>query len=361
MKEIPTHVIQQWISPESKRLKERAPQYLYSFMEARNLAVSNFYIEALASGETSASYYLEGLNSTFVLKIKPYGASAESETLRAWHSGGVHVPNVLDVGLIKGTLGEVDVQYLQLEAIMDRNDQIAQLGYEFIDGAVFRAAEIGKLMGTELAKMHAIPSVRKFGLFGDRSGKTYFSWNEYLLELLQQNTDYLFHKGITQIELNHLRQQLRRIDFPEAGNYIHSDFGVHNILVADRQTLDIYVIDPDPQTGNPLFDLAAIMFRLQVSTIMHDLQPENPEIQHQYKKFVDCYQALVRSYSSQSRNRLDPREIAIHQVVTLLPKMSNREKKLKTWIHDGVGDAQIYRTEIDTYRLYLRGAIEKIT
>jgi len=131
--------------------------------------------------------------------------------------------------------------------------------------------------------------------------------------------------------------------------------------VSQKQGIKVYVIDPDPQIGDPYFDVASILFRLQISKIMYDLNPSNTEIAYQYTKFTNCYQSLIDSYFSHSPEQYDPQRSAIHRAITLLPKMANRERKLEMWIKDKRGDSESYQAEIYAYRLFLLNAIGELT
>ncbi|OGH30138.1 MAG: hypothetical protein A3F30_00590 [Candidatus Levybacteria bacterium RIFCSPHIGHO2_12_FULL_37_12] len=301
MNEIPTHISQQWFSPEAKKLKTLAPIYLNLLLKQRGFNINDFHIRALDTGETSACYLLMHSEWPSVIKLKNTGAFAEAETLDTWYSQGVQVPKVLDTGTVRDQANNSDIQFLQLETICNQNnDEIAPLGYEFIDANLSRASELGNLMGKELAKMHSASSAHVFGRFGDIQGPVYPLWNGYLTDLLLQYREYFLSKGITESQLRMLFKRLTKITFPEKGSYIHGDFGIHNILVSQKQGIKVYVIDPDPQIGDPYFDVASILFRLQISKIMYDLNPSNTEIAYQYTKFTNCYQSLIDSYFSHS-------------------------------------------------------------
>lgn len=359
MNEIP-----KWFTPEVKKIKTLAPIYLNLFLEQRGFNINDFRIRTLNTGEASACYFLARPEGSSIIKFKNTGAFAEAEALNVWSSRGVQVPKVLDVGTIKDQTNGSDMQFLQLEAICNQNnDEIALLGYEFIDANPLKASEIGKQMGVELAKMHGSSAIHAFGRFADLQGQIYSSWTEYLTNLLgkEEYQKYFFSKGITKTQLSAVSDRLTNFVFPGTGVYIHGDFGIHNILVSNKHNLGVYVIDPDPQIGNPYLDIASILFRLQISKIMYDLNPNNAEVASQYTKFTNCYQALINSYLSHSPEQYDPQKSAIHKAIALLPKMVYREKKLKMWIRDKRGDIESYQAEIYAYRLFLLNAIEELT
>ncbi len=354
MNEFPQHTIPPWLSSEAKALKTNASVYLRSFLEQRGIDMQKLRMVVLNTGEISASYYLENLETPAVLKMKTHGAFAEAETLTVWNACGVHVPKVLDAGVIE------NVQFLLLEPIRNRDGQIAPLGYEFIDAHLSDASEIGRLMGVELTKMHSAPSAYGFGGFTGAQGPVYPAWDRYLSFLLDTYREYLFSKGITERQIGVLYELLPTLLFPEHGVHIHGDFGIHNILVSDQNDLGVYIIDPDPQIGDPYTDIASIMFRLQISKIMHGLKSDNAEIAHQYVKFTRCYQALINAYFSQTPEPYDLQRSAIHQIIALLPKMSNREAKLRMWIKDGWGDSEAHEQEIYAYEVFLRDTADTI-
>jgi|SRR3989344_609478 len=361
MNEIPIHTTQQWFSLEAKRLKTFAPIYLDLLLKQKGLDIKDFHIRTMNTGETSACFLLVHPERPSIIKLKNTGVFAEAETLSIWSSQGVQVPKVLDVGVIdKICNNQTEVQFLQLEAICNQDGEIAPLGYEFIDTNVMYAPEVGQQMGAQLAKMHRAPTIRGFGRFADIPGPVYSFWATYLANYLEEYQDYLFSKDITEPQLQSISNSLPSIDFSNMGSYIHGDFGIHNILVHGKQNPRVYIIDPDPQIGDPYVDVALIMFRLQISKLMYDLKPNNTEVGFQHIKFTNCYRSLLDSYFSITSDQYDPKRCAVHRITALLPKIVNREKKLDSWIRNNYGDVESHQAEVLAYKLFLQNAVEEL-
>lgn len=339
--EIPLHIVDPWITDKAKRLKTLAPQIIFRAIDGLGLAVDSGKVVTLNSGEISASYYLKSRGRPFIVKLKTEGAVEEAETLKAWRNGGVNVPEVTGVYLANDISDGFSVQALAMEAILDEAGKPAPLGYQFIDADVARASSIGSLMGQELSKAHKV-----------KTEQVSISWESFLRQLLIQHEDYLYSKGITTKEMEAVSERLSGINLQDISTYIHGDFGVHNVLVSERITRSVYIIDPDPLIGDPYMDIAAIVFRLEMSRRMYESNPENREISYQYEKFMRCYEALLAAYFANTNESIDYSRLSVNKL-TLLPKMRNRENKLRVWIAERKGDVQALKEEINAYSPFL--------
>lgn len=346
MPEIPKQKIYEWQLPNIQQLKRKAPIYLQAYLDQSGLSTEQFQIVALDAGEESACYHLFNSKVSIILKFKLTGGFEEATKLDAWRASGVPVPKVLDHGIISDLAHSGrNAQFVVLQAIIDQNLQTSPLGYRAIDANLSIAPEIGRQMGVALAKMHQSKPAH--------TGISTEFFKSFIANQLKTNISYLESKGINASQIANLQGITEQHSFLTNPTYIHADFGIHNILVNDQK--GVQIIDPSykPLVSDPYWDVALILFRLDISRLMHQINPSSNTVTYQYNKFSSCYKPLISAYITEQGKVFDEKRLSAYKIIALLSKMTYRENKLKKWIAQGIDDENIYQSEIEAYRQYL--------
>ncbi len=195
-------------------------------------------------GITSLVSILETPKEKLILKI-PLGlgfSSGEGQFLKAWERAGVHVPHVIEEGILENH-PYVLMSYVDAETLPEVSSSEELIEKEtFID------------LGRILHAMHE-PKTAGYGRVID--GKAEFNSFENWLasDDMQRRFQYVQENKILGEEhgsLPHALQALvAHVSKENTSSYCHDDFGPHNIFATDPLT----VFDPNPRFNNGYVDL----------------------------------------------------------------------------------------------------------
>jgi fructosamine-3-kinase len=291
LQEIATLPIASHMDSNTKRLRQRAPQYLQSIIEHTRTfpalssleQLPNEALTAITGGMLSANYLLYLPDSgSVVIKLLFEGAEAEAEALQFWDKHGANVVKVVQAGTVPITQRtKHPVKYLILEGVTDSRGQPALTCQQYVAEYPSATLHVGRLLGHELAKMHARTSYRTFGEYADlpNAKAPFKSWNAYLEGYLDVHHDYLLTLNILEADIERLRRVIREKKFAPHGRYIHGEFSLRNALVEKQRPLTVKVFDPNPTIGDPSWDLAVLQNNHDFSRRKIEVAPNNQSYQ----------------------------------------------------------------------------------
>lgn len=267
----------------AKRVRRQAPRYIKSVIEhTRALPnISNIeelrpeQLNALGGGVDAATYLVKSAEAQIIIKLSTHGIEAEAEALEHWQAKGVHVPEVMDWGIVPVTGHNVQkVKYIVQQAMLDKHGRIAETCANFLIYQPEAARKIGRLLGKELKLMHSATAKRTFGEFADSTGNTapYADWNSYLLGYLDVQMPNLKKLGVTNRQVRLLKQYILSRRFVKRGRYLHGDFSIRNAAIKSYEPLQVIIFDPNPIVGDPTWDIAVLFnnYEFQKRRLQHD-------------------------------------------------------------------------------------------
>jgi fructosamine-3-kinase len=323
----------------TKRLRQRAPQYLQSIIEQTHAFPSLSSLDQLESdaltvitgGMLSANYLLRLPDEqAVVIKLLFEGAEAEAEALAFWHRSGANVVEVIRAGTVPKTKRtKHPVKYLILEGVLDHDSRPAPTCQQYVTEHPSATLHVGRLLGRELAKMHTRTTYRTFGEYADlpNANAPFKSWNAYLEGYIDMHHDYLLTLNIVDADIDRLRHAIRSSRFSSHGRYIHGDFSLRNALIEKRRPLTVKIFDPNPTIGDASWDLAVLQNNHDFSRRKAELAPNNNSYHAQHRTDHDIWRGVVRGYETVTRQQINMYHIVLSQIMQTIFLLQIEEKK----------------------------------
>jgi aminoglycoside phosphotransferase (APT) family kinase protein len=214
----------------------------------------------LGGGVDAATYLVRCPGRDVVVKLDSSGLEAEARALRAWKPYTTRVPEVLGSGTVPSA-GERSTKYLLLAALKNDEGQIVETAAEHLDRSPASARELGRAVGAELHRMHQAVDKTGFGNFADSPGseRTYSSWSGYLADFFALHADFVSQLGISADQLRGTLAFIRACPFVTQGRFLHGDVSVRNVAIFSYQPITVGLLDPNPLSGDPSWDIAPMM------------------------------------------------------------------------------------------------------
>lgn len=221
-------------------------------------------VVSLGGGADALTYLVRGLGRDVVVKLNDRGLRAEARALRAWKADATSVPDVLGVGTVPST-GPQQLTYLVLGALVNEDGEVVETAAEYLERAPTGARDVGRELGTELAKMHRAPCRTGFGNFADSPGaeRSYGTWGAYLEEFFMQHADYVRGLGVTGGQVEKARAFIGECRSVDEARYLHGDVSIRNIAMRGYEPVRISLFDPNPLGGDPSWDIAPMTNNLE--------------------------------------------------------------------------------------------------
>ena len=266
--DIPTLPIKSTADAGTQYVRNEAPKFLRSVIEkthtipfVKKLDDLNLEdVTPLAGGEEAATYLVLHGGEGVIVKFATRGLRAEAEALEEWSAKGVHVPKVYSYGIVPHTQSASQpIAYIVEEALVDKHGRLAETCEMYLHHTPEKARYVGRLMGSELTKLHSCLSERSFGDFADSAANTaaYGSWNTYLLDYFATQQDYLLEHHVTESQLEKIRKFMETCKYVKQGGYLHGDFSVRNAVILPARD-SVALFDPNPVIGDPSWDVAVL-------------------------------------------------------------------------------------------------------
>jgi fructosamine-3-kinase len=188
---------------------------------------------------------------------------------------------------------------------------------------------VSRLLGQELAKMHARTSYRTFGEYADlpHANAPFRSWNAYLEGYIDVHHDYLLTFNILEADVERLRHAVRSTRFSSRGRYIHGDFSLRNALVEKRRPLTVKIFDPNPTIGDASWDLAVLQNNHDFSRRKAELAPNNSSYHARHQVDHDIWHGLVQGYETITGQPIDMHHVVLSQIMQTIFLLQIEEKK----------------------------------
>ena len=335
---IPSFDSSKIVLSEVIELRQQAPDNLISLIEEGKLEnISHIedlmpgQVSILAGGEMSACYFIENNAVPLVVKFRHTSVEAEAETLQKWHEAGARVPEVKEYGIVPRTATAGNpTKYLILEAIVDEEGRPAPVAYKYLVKHPEALGAIGDLIGKELAVMHQVKGGQKFGGFSDTWGarRQFEKFSSYVADKLNYYSAFFNEMGFSEKDLQNLIAKVNMIDFPTESSYVHSDMGMHNVLVESSDPLSIRIFDPNPLLCDPYWDIAREKNRVDISKIELDKTPKDKNKRKDYESRLLYFHALADSYKESAKiSEFDVDRMKINQLVQLTSFIFYQRKK----------------------------------
>lgn len=335
-KQLPSHPLPEWIQEENRVLRENAPRYFVNLIENNVLenvsSLADIETEQVAAlaGDTSCGYFLRNNDKPTVVKFRTWGTTAEANALQAWRDVGARVPRVEAFGVVPITANtKPRIRYIVMEGITDQQGNPAPTAHAFIQANPDKAAEVGAAMGRELAKMHRVVMPGTVGSFseeGIREG--YASVDEFYTHALDEERSYLVSIGLTEEQVDKLKEKVGKIDFPEEGVLIHSDYGVHNVLVEQGDASKVRPFDPNAKVGDPYFDIARFLNKIALKKAEYEANPHDDKLKKDYELERALGESLIEQYKQESGIEFDEPRMLLNQIVKETRVLHYEEKKV---------------------------------
>src|SRR5215216_984618 len=214
----------------------------------------------LGGGVDAATYLVRCPHRDVVVKLKSDGLEAEARALRAWQRYTPRVPDVLGLGTVP-SVNERSTKYLVLGALKNDEGRLVEPAAKYLDRSPGSARELGRAVGAELHRMHQALDTPGFGNFADSPGseRTYSSWSGYLADFFALHADFVSQLGISADRLQAALAFIRACPFVAEGRFLHGDVSVRNVAIFDYQPMTVGLLDPNPVSGDPSWDIAPMM------------------------------------------------------------------------------------------------------
>jgi aminoglycoside phosphotransferase (APT) family kinase protein len=214
----------------------------------------------LGGGVDAATYLVRCPRRDVVVKLDSSGLEAEARALRAWKPYTPRVPEVLGLGTVP-SVGERSTKYLVLGALKNDEGRIVETAAKYLDRSPANARELGRAVGVELHRMHQAVDKTGFGNFADSPGseRTYSSWSGYLADFFALHADFVSQLGISTDRLSGTLAFIRACPFAVEGRFLHGDVSVRNVAIFSYQPITVGLLDPNPLSGDPSWDIAPMM------------------------------------------------------------------------------------------------------
>ncbi len=306
-----TPVVESWMHPEIRELRMHSSEYLAEVTDRPGMdhqAVLG--ATALQGGIMSACYFVGSPDSPTIVKFSASASPAEGEVLSIWGASGVKVPRVFASGIVTSTLETVPVSYTVMEAVQERNGQLASTldSTPTDDLETYKFA--GRLMGIELAKIHSLPMSSDF--FGSKSTVAEFNnftadWGGYLLHEVAAHAQLFGSLGYSSAQVDKITENIGSLPYlANNPSYVHNDPQPRNILfLPDAENPDIRVIDPNTIIGDKHWDFAHIANKLESLKLDRQLLPKNKVSNSRYEAYRHFGEAVAAEYISYAGGTID--------------------------------------------------------
>ncbi len=369
-RDIPIHPVDALTIPETREIRENAPTLLLSLIENGKLenvdSIQDLPERSLRplAGRASACYFLTDNAQPRVIKFRYSGVEAEAQALSLWQTHDVSVPDVYAAGVVPTTVQTKRLsKYIIMEGIVDTEGKPAPTGNQYALAHPEALPALGRLIGAELAKIHAISTSLPFGSFSDmgKPEDTVSTLKELFTNNLARERLYLHTLGIAEDQIHTLQEAIHEIDFPDQGVCIHGDPGLHNILIASEEPLEIKVFDPNPKIHDPYWDLARMSIRQAVIEEYAREHPEDAEFaetSQKEKAFIDTAMAV---YWTNSGRKYDEKRMLVNEIFRGIGPLRRYQKSDAETVPLGFMRKEIPRdTAVDLRKKVLAKQIQKL-
>jgi fructosamine-3-kinase len=212
-----------------------------------------------------------------VVKLNSEGLEAEARALRAWQSYAERVPEVLSLGTVPSS-GDPPIKYLIVAALKNDDGDVVETADAFLERSPASARELGRAVGAELHRLHQAEDRMGFGNFGDSPGseRTYHSWSGYLEDFFVIYADFVQELGIDDDQIEAVRDFIRACSFVSEGRFLHGDVTIRNVGVYSYRPITVGLFDPNPLSGDPSWDIAAMMNNVALNELRDRRESKSP-------------------------------------------------------------------------------------
>lgn len=302
--EIDRLTIKDTMPAEIQYIRKKGPALLASIINDTKifspLKLDNFqpeYIHALNEGVDSATYLVITDGQQYIVKFGFKGLAMEVETIRNWRIHNVSVPKIIKFGTVPATINDnKPIEFLVQAALVDSDGRLVETCANLLARDPAKARQVGQQMGVQLSLIHSSVSRHKFGELLTRS-KKYTTWNEYLIDCIKKESNYLDSIGIDKKLQAKIIDHARSHDFVKRGRYLHGDFSIRNIAVKNYQPLKLAVFDPNPIIGDPVWDLSFPFNNYEYAKRRLTTDDPQTRLYKQYRQiligFRQCYKRQI--------------------------------------------------------------------
>lgn len=319
-----THHLAPWMAPETQFVRINGHEFLKEVSNEYGLQQSDTLgATALAGGIMSACYAIDHPSLPLVVKFSAQAKPSQGEVLAAWHAKGIKVPKVYAYGLVASTANTaIPVDYTIMEAVRNKNNNPAPSADQAVGTDMNLVANIGTIVGNELARMHELPAHTNYcgsrSIIGEFNNSTP-TWSMYVQQEFTTHVPVLKTVEPDRGRIQALGQLLADLPW-QAPTYLHNDPSLRNVLVSSAKPV-IKIIDPNVLVGDPHWDMAhfankVLTTEAYAKTATGDLPPYNNVVASEY------YRSARHAYEQQSQSTLDERRLQACQLLRLLKSLA---------------------------------------
>ncbi len=353
--DIPIQPVDALTVPEAREIRENAPTLFLSLIENGKLEnvddIRDLPEGSLIpmGGRASACYFLRDNDQPRVIKFRNSGIEAEAQSLTIWREHGVAAPDVKAAGDVPTTLFmKRKPKFLIMEGIVNPDGEPAKTGSQYAFGHPEALPLLGKLLGTELAKIHGIPTDLPFGSFSDlsESSESLPTLQRLFLKNLAKESSYLRSIGISEEQLAVIETSIKEISFPDNGIIIHGDPGLHNVLVSSEEPLAIKIFDPNPKIHDPYWDIARMQIRQAMITAYAHAHPEDTQFGATYQLEKAYAEAFTNMYWTEGGQTCDEERLLVNEIFRGISPLKRYEKGEAETVPLGFMKKEVPKAEI---------------
>jgi aminoglycoside phosphotransferase (APT) family kinase protein len=245
------------------------------------------------------------------------------------------------------SVGERSMKYLLLAALKNDAGRLVEPAAEYLDRSSASARELGRALGAELHRMHQAVDNTGFGNFADSPGseRTYSNWSGYLEDFLALHADFVSQLGIGEDQLQATLAFIRACPFVVEGRFLHGDVSIRNVAIFDYQPITVGLLDPNPVSGDPSWDIAPMMNNVAYN----ELRAHRERVP---SKLLERDRSLLDGFWEAYPGGVAEESLLSAQLVQALLQAEHRQDRLRH------GQADTVEVEV-TYE-FIRAAVDRV-
>ncbi len=324
------------LTPAIRQLRESAPIAIGWLLQHSLIAdLDLLEISILGANESvrSACYTLifdkHGEQEDLVSKLTPNNPRLDLLALQHWQEAGVIVPKIVDSGRVDSPLlKDMEMYFILMSKISKKDMSAASDGYPFIDELYKtdknRITFFGEQAGKILSRMVSSPTNEKFQ-GPDFEESTNFP--EMISKFREKHRNELDSMGISSQKLDRFIQLLFE-DLSEVGAFlVHNDFAPHNLLVTDKESIDLALIDPNAIVADKYWDLATAKNRLQWLELQLASDQSNESYQYKLEREKLYYSGLEAGFFRDGQQEIDHRHFVLVRIAQAMWKICKTQSE----------------------------------